>query len=328
MDFESTKWNDVNSRQQNGWTYVAVTVPINVPDGLLVRSNADFGAVQEHIQKHGLKKVYLEHLADFTFLSACPCIEHVLVHLRHPQSYIGQPAFTFDYQVEPFYALSNLKSLSIISTELPNSHTRFTLDLSMFPRLCQYQGEYQFVASLESAASLQTLRLDQYPGQSLEALHRLENIDMLHLSAAKLRSLRGISAFNKLRSLTLSYCRTLCDMEELKSVKSTLKFLRIEKCSRIHDFSSLAALENLEYLILDCNQAVDDLSFLSSMKHLKAFVFSVRVSNGDLTPCLSIPFVHCCKGYQNYNLRPDDLPRDTDFQLTINDGIEDWRILD
>lgn len=328
MYFADTRWNEFNSKQQNGWTYVAVTVPMNVPDGLLVQPNADLGVVQEHIQKNGLKKVYLDHLADFSFLSVCPSIEHVLVNLRHPQSRIDQPGITYDYPVEPFYALRNLRSLIMINTELPQSHTHFSLDLNMFPRLCQYQGEYQYVSSLESAASLQTLWLDQYPGQNLAAFHRLENIDMLQLSTAKLRNLYGIASFKNLRSLTLSYCRTMCDITELTSVKSTLKFLRIEKCSKINDFSSLATLENLEYLILDCNQEIADLSFIFSMKKLKVFAFSVRVSSGDLTPCLSIPLVYCNKAYRNYNLRPNDLPHRNDFKLSINDGIDEWRILD
>lgn len=328
LDFENMKWNDINSRQLNGWTYVAVTAPMNVPDGLLIRSDDDFDAVRNHIRTNRIQKVYLEHLSDFTFLSGCSCVEHVMIDLRFPGSKSVQPSPVFDYPVAPLYSLNNLKSLIVINNELHKSHTHLSLDLRMYPNLCQYQGEYQFVSSLESATSLRSLYLDRYSKQSLSALHCLQNIDMLHLSAAKLLSLDGISSQKKLRYLTLSYCKTLCDISEIKSAKSSLKFLRIEKCPKIHDFSSLAALENLEYLVLDCNQAIDDLSFLRSMKNLKVFAFSVRINDGDLTPCLSIPLVHCYKAYQHYNLRQGDLPHDTNFKLSINDGIEDWRRLD
>ena len=69
---------------------------------------------------------------------------------------------------------------------------------------------------------------------------------------------------------------------------------------------------NLEYLILDGSQTLPDLRFLKKMPKLKFFTFSMTVEDGDLTPCLDIPYARCDKGKKHYNLKDKDLPKEHD----------------
>ena len=42
------------------------------------------------------------------------------------------------------------------------------------------------------------------------------------------------------------------------------------------------------------------------------FLFSMNVLDGDLTPCMKIPYVYCERNRKHYNLKNKDLPRTVD----------------
>ena len=46
------------------------------------------------------------------------------------------------------------------------------------------------------------------------------------------------------------------------------------------------------------------------MNHLKTFTFSMRIKDGDLTPCLNVPYVWSAKNRKEYNLKDKDLPKE------------------
>ena len=60
------------------------------------------------------------------------------------------------------------------------------------------------------------------------------------------------------------------------------------------------------------------LDFLRRMPKLKTFVLSMTVEDGDLTPCLEIPYASCDKIKRHYNLKEKDLPKNlskTTFEI-------------
>ena len=71
----------------------------------------------------------------------------------------------------------------------------------------------------------------------------------------------------------------------------------------------LEELENLEYLWLTGSNSLPDLRFLKKMKKLKTFILDMNVLDGDLTPCLDIPYVTCIRDRRHYNLKDSDLPK-------------------
>ena len=109
--------------------------------------------------------------------------------------------------------------------------------------------------------------------------------------------------------LTVDYDRTLTDLSALVEVQSTLRELSIENCPQITDFSCLAELTALQSLSLYGSNTLPDLAFLRNLTNLKFFVFSMNVADGDLTPCLAIPYARCDKGKKHYNLKDKNLPK-------------------
>ena len=57
---------------------------------------------------------------------------------------------------------------------------------------------------------------------------------------------------------------------------------------------------------------IPSLSFLNQMPQIQTFLFSMNVLDGDLTPCMKIPYVYCERNRKHYNLKNKDLPRTVD----------------
>ena len=109
--------------------------------------------------------------------------------------------------------------------------------------------------------------------------------------------------------MSLQYIRNLYDINALSKIAKSLKILVIENCPKIKEFSCLYDLTELEHLELFGINKLPNLSFLSKMTKLKTFSFSMEVEDGDLTPCLEVPYVCCEKGKTHYNLKDKDLPK-------------------
>ena len=132
---------------------------------------------------------------------------------------------------------------------------------------------------------------------------------VIRICQSKLRSLHGIENAKKLKTMVLSYNRSLEDISALSVVRDTLTVLSIESCGKVRDFSVLNNLHKLEHLNLNGSNELPNLEFLRKMPNLKTFVFSMNVQDGDLTLCKSIPYASC-KNKKHYNLKDKDLPKD------------------
>ena len=61
--------------------------------------------------------------------------------------------------------------------------------------------------------------------------------------------------------------------------------------------------------------------FLREMPNLKVFTFSMIVANGDLTPCLNIPYAYCSRMKRHYNVKEKDLSLDSSvFPIEVLDN--------
>ena len=85
----------------------------------------------------------------------------------------------------------------------------------------------------------------------------------------------------------------------------------------------IGKLENLESLVLIGSNVISNLSFLTKMKKLKTFIFTMEIADGDLTPCLDLQYACCAKGRKYYNLKDDKLPKGE--YVRGNENIEMWR---
>ena len=161
-------------------------------------------------------------------------------------------------------------------------------------------------------STLETLALSNdayHPDMTeLSSSPRLKQVELLQCT---MRSLNGIQQY-PLQALSLSHLRRMEDISALSGCAGTLRMLSIDACGKIRDFSCLKQLTSLEYLQLHGRNVLPDLRFLNEMPKLKVFNFTMTVADGDLSPCLSLPYATFSGGKRNYNLKDRDLPKNAD----------------
>ena len=324
------QWNIFNSRNINGFTFVPVTFPMNQPDALLIE-DLKLQQLIDYINSKKIKKAYIQEMSNFDFIGNCPTLEHVAIELSLPFCELKSTQkkgnkFYKEYSLQSLYLLPHLKSLHIINNERPDVQAKIQIDLNEFEELMMYAGNYSYIMNIEKTNSLKTLVLDKYLKCDLTELSNLKKLDTLQLTFSKLQTLNGIENLNNLQCLYVNYNRLLQDISALRHVKSTLKALRIENCSKIEDFSVLSELDNLELLELSGSNVLPSLDFMKTMKNLKTFVFNMNVLDGDLSPCMVLSYSYSEKDRKHYNYKDKDLPKSKYFRG--NEDIEEWRRLE
>ena len=312
---------------KQGMPFYPVTFPVNEADGILME-DLQLQQLVDFIKINNVKSSYICSMKNYAFLKECKTLEHISVELRVSPKHYSEliqkgKKYVREYDVSFFYYLHNLKSLSIIDLEEPYIASNIKFDLSRFPMLEYYSGESRYVEKMQEARNLKTIRLNDYEYDTLDEIAMLENVDTLEFNTSKIKSLDGCSRLKRLQCLYLYYNRSLLDISALESVKHSLKTLVIENCGKINDFSVLEKLENLEKLILIGSNAIPSLSFLTKMKKLKTFIFTMEITDGDLTPCLDLQYACCAKGRKYYNLKDVKLPKGE--YVRGNENIEMWR---
>ena len=291
---------------------------VNVFDSLVVFSPDSarhwsilYGQPQRSLEEHialingmGLDRVTVV-AEDLSFLSRCPGLRHL--HIVHAETTVKSLDFS------PVYTLLDLESIEIQSSATPaGKGPAIRIDLSRLTGLRDVR-----VWSNDPYNYHLLPRLDRLSIGSDKRHRDMTNISCspslmdLDLEWCGTRTLDGIGRY-PLQRLTLLYLRRLEDISALSGCAYTLRSLSIEGCNKITDFSCLHRLHNLEILYLKGGQVLPDLSFLENMPRLRVFIFSMTVENGDLTPCLDVPYVYCSKIKRHYNLKDKDLPRDKD----------------
>ena len=312
---------------KDGMPFYPVTFPVNEADGLVIE-DLELQQLVDFLKINNVNSSYICSMQNYDFLKECKTLEHISMELNVSPKHYSElkkkgNKYVREYDISPFYCLCNLKSLSIIDLEEPFIISKFKFDLGRFPTLEEYSGESKYVENLQEAHNLKSIRLNEYECDTLNEISMLGNVDTLELNAAKIKTLEGCSGLKKLQCLYLHYNRSLVDISALECVNHSLKSLRIENCGKIADFSVLEKLENLECLVLIGSNVIPSLSFLTKMKKLKTFIFTMEIADGDLTPCLGLQYVCCAKGRKYYNLKDAKLPKGE--YVRGNENIEIWR---
>ena len=284
--------------------YLVVLSPFDVvwESPILARSQKTLEEHIQYIQKNQLEKVYIV-AEDISFLRQCPSITSAKIIPAHS-------AAKFDYS--PLYDMPNLKELNCQTVYGHKDALRADVDYSHFPAVqCVYASGAKGHINLESVKGLRHLYLGQgQPASKTLTVFDLSKLTEFDLCQSPIRSLKGIEQAACLQKLSLSYCRSLEDVNALVSIGETLTSLEIESCGKIHNFSWLYHLPSLENLVLLGSNTLPNLDFLENLPNLKSLRFTMNVLDGDLSLCRNIPYVYC-KNRKHYNLKNEDLPKGT-----------------
>lgn len=243
---------------------------------------------------------------DLDFLPRCPSLRHISIQFSKGADR--------ELDFSPLYELPQVESVHIAApnmglTKGPAIHIDFTRlhGLRSVSVGTNDVYNYHLVPTLEELWHSNDRR-----HRNLTEISCSPHLKRLDLLCCSTKSLEGIGRF-PLQQVNLSYLRGLEDISALSGCADTLRALSIDACGRVRDFSCLHDLHNLECLHLMGGQVLPDLSFLRKMPKLRIFTFSMTVEDGDLTPCLEVPYVWCAKGKKHYNLKDRDLPKDESY---------------
>lgn len=302
---------------RSGFLFISNHI-VNIFDSLVVFSPDSarhwsllYGQPQRTLEEHialingmGLDRITVV-AEDLSFLPRCPGLRHL--HIVHAESTANPLDFS------PVYTLPGLESIRIDSSATPaGKGPAIQIDLSRLGglkdvRVCSNDPyNYHLLPCLE--------RLFVCADKRHWDMTRISNSPLLkdlELEWCAARTLHGIEKY-PLQRLSMLRLGRLEDISALSGCAGTLRYLSIEGCSKVRDFSCLHELHNLECLYLKGSQVLPDLSFLRKMPKLRVFIFSMIVEDGDLTPCLDVPYVYCSKIKRHYNLKDKDLPKDRD----------------
>lgn len=300
---------------RNGFVFTSISKPGNVFDALVIKIPNDVRCFSPRFPDSShtdeahialINSMKLQNVliigTDIKFLPQCPSLIRIKV--------IPVVTLPDSFDFSPLYQLPNIQYLFCQTNYGDGKSQNGSIDYSQINGLRQL-----FTASSEGIHSqvlptLQELSVSNFNGKKsdLTDLFHSTQLEKLVMISCKNRSLNGIERYKCLQTVDLSYNRSLADISQLGAVCATLKILKIENCPKIKDFSCLEELTNLEYLELLGNNILPNLTFLKKMTRLKRFEFSMDVANGDLSPCLLIPYVHSVTDRKHFNLKNRDLP--------------------
>ncbi len=304
-------------REENGFVFTCIT-KANVYDAIVVRNPENCDCIspkksyssrtlEEHIRYINDKKLEKAVIiADsIEFITECPSLKYLEIYpSKDSMSYM-------DYS--PLYSMTELRYL-LCQTDYSDMgekvSSKTTIDYSKIHGVTELWVKGAGHINYDASHSLETLCVyHDKKHTDINSLCKTANLKSLHVGNSSIKSLDGIENLVNLQELELGYNRRLADISELSSVKDSLRSLCIDNCPKIKDFACLKELHNMEFLDLRGKNDLPDLSFLNEMPNLKLFNFSMNVADGDLTPCLRVPYVDSMKNKKIYNLKNSQLPK-------------------
>lgn len=300
---------------RDGFIFTALTLPPNIYDAMVIRypenancqstkygkSNQSFKEHLQYVNDYCLEKAIII-ANDIKFITLCPSLKYLQV--------IPADTAKNEFDFSPLYEMPEIISLTCQTVFGQQQNLCGSIDYSKVNGLSDLglsisKGDLNY----NKVSSLKKLTVSNFKGMDLANLFCSERLEDLTLIQCGIYSLDGIERSKNIISLSLWYNRSLSDISRLKNVSQTLKILSIENCSKISDFSCLSELVNIEHLELLGGNTLPNLQFINSLKKLKTFSFSMNVLDGDLTPCMGIPYVSLEKNRKHYNLKDKDLPK-------------------
>ncbi len=272
--------------------------------------------LEEHIaiiNQYQLKKACII-AENIDFLVCCPSLEYLEI--------IPARTAREDFDYSPLYRMQKIRTLCVDTEYGDYDKQNITsIDYSRINGLEEITIRGKGHKNYNKIDTVKTIQFYNHKMTDLTVLKHCRSLKSLGFMNTGIKSVDGIEELKDLQLLDLDHERALSDMSSLFEVSQNLKVLSIECCPKIRDFSFLEKMRNLEFLTLNGSNKIPDLEFLKKMPKLKMFIFSMEVENGNLEPCLHIPYVSCNKNRKSYNLKDKDLPKKYDgkgFELNIS----------
>ena len=294
-----TSWNDYPQT----FNVIVIKFPNDAIGNTRIFPNSSH-SLEEHICLIREEKIERALIIadDISFVTECPSLKMLSIF---PAKTAGN---AFDYS--PLYSMSQIKSLNCQTIYGEREEWLSSIDYSKILGLIDlgvYGKGHLNYADINTLEKMWVSNIKDC--DDLYQVSCSNELKEITICQCNIKSLAGIEQYKKIQSLDLSNNRLLSDISMLNKVKSSLRLLNIDGCAKIADFSCLYELKKLEHLSLKGSNRIPDLRFLEGMKNLKTFTFSMEVENGDLSPCLQIPYVSSSKNKKWYNLKEKDLPK-------------------
>ena len=299
---------------RDGFVFTSITEPANVYDALVLRypemcdchtpkvgfSTRTLQECIDLINQYNIKKVLII-AENIEFLQFCPSLEC----LEIVPSDTAEDAF--DYS--PLYELKKITELNCKTVYGNIGQFSTNIDYSKVKGLKKVTICDDGHMNYSDVFTLESLSLSNVPQLiDLQNLTSLCNLNSLDIVNCGIQSLSGIEELTKLRQLNLGYCRKLNDVSDLIYICCNLNQLSIENCNKIKDFNFLYQMIGLVRLHLEGKNNLEDLYFLKQMANLRELFMWMNVLNGDITPCVGIPYVSIANR-KHYNMKNIDLPK-------------------
>lgn len=314
---------------REGFPFTSITIPSNIYDAILIKPHGstsfsprfpDFQfSIEDYVDfvnQYHLEKALVIH-DNLDFLRDCPSLKYLTIV---PSDTAGN---NFDFS--PLYEHSEILYLNCHTEYGLNFMNHTSIDYSKTNGVLRLDLANDGHLNSDCVDTLKTLSVSYSKERDLTKLFSSAELDSLQIVSSSIKSLNGINQSQKIQCLDLNTNKQLEDISQLEDVRATLKYLSIDNCAKIKDFSVISKLDQLEFLSLYGSNSLPSLDFLKNLKHLKVFGFSMNIVDGDLTPCLSLPHAYCAKGKKHYNLKNSDLPHNSHNSDSGLDGIDAWR---
>ena len=213
-------------------------------------------------------------------------------------------------------SIYNLKELREITFQ---DKQKFELDISIFPKLEYFGGEYwKGLINIGKAYTLTSMVIRKYPYPDLENVSNLRNLEILHIYSSQIQSLNGVERLS-IRELCLARNNKLEDIHQINEV-SSLESLQIEGCKRLENFSVLKGNTHIEDLFID---KLDSIDFVESMPHLKKINFW-NCKDGNMAPLLKSQSLEVVNFYPNKKHYTHTLKEIEEIRQNRNGSSGNW----
>lgn len=284
----------------------------------IIEGQCELDKCIEYINYHRIEEAIIEW-PNLDFLRYCPS----LIHFKIGRPLLSSPD-TFDFT--PLYEKEMVKSL-IVSNLFGQKLDKFVeIDFSKLRGLESLFTYYnRGTLNFSTVPTLKTLRITGYKAvnRNITDLFASSLLDTLVMCQGNIKTLEGIGKA-PIVYLSLNYMRSLENIDSLIDVKDTLRSLNISCCSKIHDFSVLQYLINLEKLEIEGCTCLPNLDFIKKLPRLKTLILAnTPILDGNIELCKQLQYVKIYPYKKHYNVLPDNLPKST--IVRGNESIEEWR---
>ena len=234
----------------------------------------------KHIKEHGIRKITLSFSAgwrenNIDFISDMPPLDAIVIS-------------TYErLDLAPLFSQSSLKELILPDT------FKGKFDLSKFQRLESLAlGWSACLQNLIDCISLKRLTVSAYPYEDFVPLETLGDLEQLTVFSKKLISLKGLSAFQNLKSLSLFYCSNLVDVGSLNDCQN-LSEIDLSYSKRLTQLPEALVLSALKKFSLNVSGDVESLLAISTCPSLEEISFygSTSIKDGQIAFLADLPFL-------------------------------------